>query len=94
MSLKKEIGEVLSAQGKKMREIKSNLAAVSTQMAAMMEEVTKNCVSGHRALLRCPSPRGGDTQGCYHWGNGTLQEGVPKIFGIAERGETSIFSGK
>ena len=60
------MGEVLSAQGKEMSEIKSNLAALSTQMAAMMEEVTKNCVSGHRALLRCPSPRGGDTQGCYH----------------------------
>jgi hypothetical protein len=41
MSLKKEIGEVLSAQGKEMGEIKSNLAALWTQMAAMMEEIKK-----------------------------------------------------
>jgi hypothetical protein len=38
-SLEKKMGEVLSAQGKEMSEIKSNLAALSTQMAAMMEEV-------------------------------------------------------
>ena len=87
-------GEVLSAQGTEMREIKSNLAALLAQMAAMMEEVKKNRVSGYRAPSRSPCPRRGDKQGCYHWGNGTLQEGVPKIFGIAERGETSIFSGK
>jgi hypothetical protein len=30
MSLKKEMGEVLLAQGKEMREIKSNLAALSS----------------------------------------------------------------
>ena len=41
MSLKKEMGEVLLAQGKEMREIKSNLAALSAQMAVMMEEVKK-----------------------------------------------------
>jgi hypothetical protein len=35
------MGEVLSAQGKEMSEIKSNLAALSTQMTAMMEEVKK-----------------------------------------------------
>jgi hypothetical protein len=40
-SLKKEMGEVLLAQGKEMREIKSNLAALSAQMAVMMEEVKK-----------------------------------------------------
>ena len=34
-------GEVLSAQGKEMGEIKFNLAALSAQMAAMMEEVKK-----------------------------------------------------
>jgi hypothetical protein len=33
MSLKKEMGEVLSAQGKEMGEIKFNLAALSAQMA-------------------------------------------------------------
>jgi hypothetical protein len=41
MSLKKEMGEVLSAQGKEMGEIKFNLAALSVQMAVMMEEVKK-----------------------------------------------------
>ena len=41
-SLEKKMGEVLSEQGKEMSEIKSNLAALSTQMAAMMEEVKKN----------------------------------------------------
>ena len=40
------MGEVLSAQGKEMSEIKSNLAALSTQMAAMMEEVKKNRIYG------------------------------------------------
>jgi hypothetical protein len=34
--LERKMGEVLSAQGKEMSEIKSNLAALSTQMAAMM----------------------------------------------------------
>jgi hypothetical protein len=33
MSLKKKMGEVLSAQGKEMREIQSNLATLSAQMA-------------------------------------------------------------
>jgi hypothetical protein len=32
-SLEKKMGEVLSAQGKEMSEIKSNIAALSTQMA-------------------------------------------------------------
>jgi hypothetical protein len=41
-SLEKKMGEVLSAQGKEMSDIKANLAALSTQMAAMMEEVKKN----------------------------------------------------
>jgi hypothetical protein len=41
ISLEKRMGEVLSAQGKEMSEIKSNLAALSTQMTAMMEEVKK-----------------------------------------------------
>ena len=40
-SLNKEMGEVLSAQGKEMEDIKSNLAALSAQMAVMMEEVKK-----------------------------------------------------
>jgi hypothetical protein len=52
-----------------MREKKSNLAALSTQMAAMMEEVQKNRVSGYRKLLRSPSPRRGDKQGCYYCGD-------------------------
>ena len=53
------MGEVLSAQGKEMGEIKSNLAALSAQMAVMMEEVKKNRVSGYRAPSRSPSPRRG-----------------------------------
>jgi hypothetical protein len=35
---REKMGEVLSAQGKEMSEIKSNIAALSTQMAAIMEE--------------------------------------------------------
>ena len=57
-SLEKKMGEVLSAQGKEMSEIKSNLAALSTQMAAMMEEVKKNRIDRYRAPSRSPSPRG------------------------------------
>jgi hypothetical protein len=57
------MGEVLSAQGKEMSEIKSNLAALSTQMAAMMEEVKKNRID--RAQSRSPSQRKGDKQGCH-----------------------------
>ena len=47
-SLEKKMGEVLSAQGKEMSEIKSNLAALSTQMAAMVEEVKKNRINRYR----------------------------------------------
>jgi TRAP-type uncharacterized transport system substrate-binding protein len=36
--LEKKMGEVLSAQGKEMSDIKANLAALSTQMAAMMDD--------------------------------------------------------
>jgi hypothetical protein len=67
-SLEKKIGEVLSAQGKEMSEIKAKLAAPSTQMAAMMEEVKKNRIDRYRAPPRSPSPRRGDKQGCYHCG--------------------------
>jgi hypothetical protein len=41
MSLTKEMGEVLSAQEKEMGEIKSNLAALSAQIAVMMEMAKK-----------------------------------------------------
>jgi hypothetical protein len=58
-SWEKKMGEVLSAQGKEMSEIKSNLAALSTQMAAMMEEVKKNRIDRYRAQSRSPSPRKG-----------------------------------
>jgi Tat protein secretion system quality control protein TatD with DNase activity len=57
MSLKKNMGEVLSAQGKEMREIQSNLATLSAQMAAMMEEVKTNRVSGYKAPSQSPSPK-------------------------------------
>ena len=38
MSLKKEMREGLSSQGKEVGEIKSNLASLSTQMAILMED--------------------------------------------------------
>ena len=60
---KKEMGEVLSAHGKQMGEIKSNLAALSAQMAVMMETVKKSRVSGYRAPSRSPSPRRGGHTG-------------------------------
>ena len=49
-------------------EIKSNIAALSTQMAAIMEEVKRNRIDKHRAQSRSPSPRKGDKQGCFHCG--------------------------
>jgi hypothetical protein len=55
MTLKK-MGEVLSAQEKEMSEIKSNIAALSTQMAAIMEEVKRNRIDRYRAQSRRPSP--------------------------------------
>ena len=67
-SLENKMEEVLSAQGKEMSEIKSNLAALSTQMAAMMEKVKKNRIDRYRAQSRSPSPRKGDKQGGYHCG--------------------------
>ena len=66
MSLTKEMEQVLSAQGKEMEEIKSNLAACSAQMAVMMEEVKKSSNSGYRAPSPSPFPRREDKQGCYH----------------------------
>jgi hypothetical protein len=51
-----------------MGEIKSNLSALSAQMAVMMKEVKKNRVSGYRATLRSLFPQKGDKQGCYHCG--------------------------
>ena len=61
--LERKMGEVLSAQGKEMSEIKSNIAALSTQMAAIMEEVKRNRIDRYRAQSRNPSPRKGDKQG-------------------------------
>ena len=51
-----------------MSEIKANLAAISTQMAAMMEEVKTNRIDRYRAPSRSSSPKRGDKQGCYHFG--------------------------
>jgi hypothetical protein len=67
-SLENKMGEVLSAQGKEMSEIKSNLAVLSTQKAAIMEEVKKIFIESYREQSRSPSPRKGDKQGCYHCG--------------------------
>ena len=66
--VERKMGEVLSAQGKEMSEIKSNIVALSTQMAAIMEEVKKNRLDRYRAQSRSPSPRQGDKQGCFHCG--------------------------
>jgi flagellar basal body rod protein FlgC len=52
--LAKNLGEVLSAQGKEMREIRSNIAALSTQMAAIMEEVKRNRIDRYRAQSLSP----------------------------------------
>ena len=74
------MGEVLPAQGQEMSAIKSNLAALSTQMAAMMAEAKKNRVSGYRASSQSPSHRRGDKQGCYHCGvMGHFKGGCPSL---------------
>ena len=76
-----------------MSEIKSNIAALSTQMAAIMEEVKRNRIDRYRAQSRSPSPGKGTTGMLPLWGHGTLQEGVPKV-GVSVRGETSVISGE
>ena len=74
------MGEVLSAQGKEMSEIKSNIVALSTQMAAIMEEVKKNRLDRYRAQSRSPSPRQGDKQGCFHCGAmGHFKRECPRV---------------
>jgi hypothetical protein len=55
-------------EDKEMSEIKSNIAALSTQMAAFMEEVKRNRIDRYRAQSRSPSPRKGDKQRCFHCG--------------------------
>jgi hypothetical protein len=42
-----------------MSDIKSNIAALSTQMAAIMEEVKRNRIDRYRAQSPSPSPRKG-----------------------------------
>jgi hypothetical protein len=59
----KNLGEVLSAQGKEMREIRSNIAALSTQMAAIMEEVKRNRIDRYRAQSLRITPKGGSKYG-------------------------------
>ena len=86
MSLKKEMGEVLSTQGKQMGEIKSNLATLSAQMAVMMEEVKKSRVSGYRVPSRSPSPRMEVKPGCYHCETmGHFKGECPKYLGSPKR---------
>jgi hypothetical protein len=50
------MGEVLSAQGKEMSEIKSNIAALSTQMAAIMEEVKRNRIPKYSLIIMLKPP--------------------------------------
>ena len=68
------MGEVLSAQGKEMGEIKSNLAALSAQMAVMMEEVKKIVLVGIEHHHGVRPQEGGQTGMLPLWGNGTFQE--------------------
>ena len=78
--VERKMGEVLSAQGKEMSEIKSNIAALSTQMAAIMEEVKKNRIDRYRAQSRSPTPRKGDKQGCFQCGvRGHFKRECPKL---------------
>jgi len=89
MSMRKEMREGLSAQGKEVGEIKSNLATLSAQMAAMME-FKRSRVSGYRAPSRSPSPRMDDKQGCYHCGEmGHFKRECPKLLG-SPRGDKRV----
>ena len=84
------MGEVLSAQGKDMGEIKSNRAALSAQMAVMMEGIKKNRVRGYRAPSWSPSPRRRDKQECYHCGEmGHFKRECPKYLG-SPKGEKRV----
>jgi hypothetical protein len=77
------MGEVLSAEEKEMSEIKSNIAALSTQMAAIMEEVKRNRIDRYRAQSRSPSPRKGDKQGCFHCGAmGHFKRECPRLWSL------------
>ena len=62
---------MLSAPGKDMGEIKSNLAALSAQMAVMMEGVKKNRVSVYRAPSR--TNRDATTVGKWDTSRGSAQ---------------------
>ena len=94
-SLEKKMGEVLSAQGKEMSEIKSNIAALSTQMAAIMEEVKKNRIDRYRAQSRSPSPRKGDKQVCFHCGvMGRFKRQCPKLGSPSEEKRVSFQENK
>jgi hypothetical protein len=68
-----------------------HISALSTQMAAIMEEVKKNRIDRYRAQSRSPSPRKGDKQGCFHCGAmGHFKRECPRLGSHAQPGLSPV----
>ena len=85
------MGEVLSAQGTVLSEIKSNLAAPSTQMAAMMEEVKKNRIDRYRAQSRSPSPERGTNRDATTVGSWDTSRGSAQVWDLRKWRNECLF---